>query len=319
MKNCLLIIPYFGYFPNYFQLFLDSCAFNKDIDFLILTDDRRNFNYPQNVLVKYCSFGELKGIIKNKIDDRITFDLPMKLCDFRPAYGYLFAEYLDEYKYWGHCDIDLIFGDLNSLLIPIITTELYDKIFNLGHLTLYRNREDINKLFFQEINEKGDGSVFFKQNMCKFDEENHNHSIVAYAIKNNLKIYTQQLEADIATKSNTLILDLYDFVTNSHKYVRQKNLFIFDNGKVKQFYLENKKLKMREYIYIHLQKRKMEVMVSPNINRYVIAANRFYVPDCGLEYLTDVKFKQIKTFFPNLHYINLRFKNLKTKMARLFK
>lgn len=321
MKNCLLIIPYFGFFPNYFQLFLNSCGFNKNIDFLIFTDDRRTFNYPNNVYVKYCEFDNIRELVRKKIDPEVTLDNVMKLCDFRPAYGYLFQDYVNGYKYWGHCDIDLIFGDLDAFITPMINESYYDKIFNLGHLTLYRNRDDINNLFMEEIKENIKNSVFFKSSLCKFDEENHPGSIVKYAVKNKLNIYTKQLEADIATKSNRLILDEYDFFSNTHRYLRQRNLFLYDKGQIKRFYLCGNKVEMQEYAYIHLQKRKMDVDFNPinGVRSYVIAANKFYIPSLSLNDINRYKFENIKTLFINPHYLSLRWKNLKIKLRKILK
>ena len=45
---------------------------------------------------------------------QVTLDRPYKLCDFKPAYGFIFGEYLKEYDYWGHCDIDIVWGDLRG-------------------------------------------------------------------------------------------------------------------------------------------------------------------------------------------------------------
>lgn len=318
-KNCLLIIPYFGSLPNYFQLFLNSCAFNRSMDFLLFTNDRREFDYPDNVSVKYCAFDSIREIARKKIDENINLDTPKKLCDFKPTYGYLFEEYLNDYKYWGHCDIDLILGDLDHFIVPIIKESYYDKIFNLGHLTLYRNRTDINRLFMQEIQDNIKESIFFKKESCKFDEENHPRSIVKYAIKNNLKIYTNQLEADIATKSNQLILDQYDFSYDTHRYVKQRNLFIYDRGKIKRFYVDKNEIKVDEYAYIHLQKRKMDMDVAliKNAEQYVIAANRFYIPiipDLDLSNISIKDFEKIKVFFFNIHYFSLRWRNLVAKV-----
>lgn len=36
MSKCTFIIPYYGNFPNYFQLFLNSCKYNSDFEWLIL-------------------------------------------------------------------------------------------------------------------------------------------------------------------------------------------------------------------------------------------------------------------------------------------
>ncbi|WP_368731163.1 DUF6625 family protein [Lacticaseibacillus paracasei] len=37
MKKCCFVIPYFGNFPNYFQLFLNSCKKNPHYDWLFFT------------------------------------------------------------------------------------------------------------------------------------------------------------------------------------------------------------------------------------------------------------------------------------------
>ena len=34
MKKIIIIIPYFGEFPNYFDLWMKSVKYNSDIDFL---------------------------------------------------------------------------------------------------------------------------------------------------------------------------------------------------------------------------------------------------------------------------------------------
>lgn len=50
-KQCVLILPYFGKFNNYFPLFLRSCAANPSYDFLIFTDSMESYQYPSNVHV----------------------------------------------------------------------------------------------------------------------------------------------------------------------------------------------------------------------------------------------------------------------------
>ena len=56
------IVPYFGTFPQYFQLFLKSCELNPNYDWLLFTDDERLFNYPSNVHVNLISFNSLLRI-----------------------------------------------------------------------------------------------------------------------------------------------------------------------------------------------------------------------------------------------------------------
>lgn len=48
-RLCVFILPYYGKFPNYFQLFLNSCGSNPEYDWLIFTDDHTAYDYPDNV------------------------------------------------------------------------------------------------------------------------------------------------------------------------------------------------------------------------------------------------------------------------------
>ena len=51
MKKIAIIVPYFGEFPNYFPLFLNSCRYNPTVDWLLVTDIADPVDYPQNVRV----------------------------------------------------------------------------------------------------------------------------------------------------------------------------------------------------------------------------------------------------------------------------
>lgn len=41
-----------------------------------------------------------------------------KVIDLKPMFGVLFKHHLRHFKFWGHCDNDLIFGDLRKFLYP---------------------------------------------------------------------------------------------------------------------------------------------------------------------------------------------------------
>ena len=57
----------------------------------------------------------------------ISFDSAYKLCDFKPTFGTIFAEYLNEYDFWGNADIDLIYGNIRRFLTEELLSE-YDVI-----------------------------------------------------------------------------------------------------------------------------------------------------------------------------------------------
>jgi hypothetical protein len=81
------IVPYFGKFPKYFPIWLKSCEMNPTIDWLIFTDDKTSYQYPNSVKVQYISFDKLKSRIQKLFDFEIGLETPYRLCDFRVAFG----------------------------------------------------------------------------------------------------------------------------------------------------------------------------------------------------------------------------------------
>lgn len=76
------------------------------------------------------TFDELKEKIQSKFGFGIKITEPHKLCDYKPAYGYIFEDYLKEADYWGHCDIDTILGNLDKFLGDLLNQN-YAKLFAL--------------------------------------------------------------------------------------------------------------------------------------------------------------------------------------------
>ena len=127
-SSICLVVLYFGKLPNYFNLWLTSCKYNKTINFLLFIDDETKYDYPNNVKVIYTTFENIKNQIQSKFDFNISLKKPYKLCDYKPAYGYIFNEYLEKYDFWGHCDLDVIFGNLRKFLSEEILMQ-NDKIY----------------------------------------------------------------------------------------------------------------------------------------------------------------------------------------------
>lgn len=66
-KKICFIIPYFGNFKNYFQLFLNSCRLNSDINWLIITDNKDEYDYPKNVKRIELGFNDLRKRSKRNL------------------------------------------------------------------------------------------------------------------------------------------------------------------------------------------------------------------------------------------------------------
>lgn len=274
-SSICLVILYFGKLPNYFNLWLASCKYNNTINFLLFTDDKTKYDYPNNVKVIYTTFEEIRNQIQSKFDFRITLEKPYKLCDFKPAYGYIFNEYLKEYDFWGHCDLDVIFGDLRKYLPEKILKE-YDKIYRAGHFSLYKNNSEVNKVFMTFEDKNGNKlyeRVFSSKESLFFDENGvKNEGILNYFTKTGLTIYDNKENiADISIKYNNLLMlfNTYRMHTSIFEY-NNKN----EQSKLYAYVKSNDRIFKIEYMYIHLQKRNMELLTR-NTNNFFIVPNKF--------------------------------------------
>lgn len=153
-KNIALIICYFGKLPWYFNYFVHTCKYNSSIDFIIITDNQNWINdLPPNVIVVYKTLDEINSLAEKKLGFSTEIKEGYKLCDFKPVYGFLFPELLDGYDFWGHGDIDIIFGDIRNFITDEILKnhELisvrHDYI--TGYFLLFRNNTKMNTLFMK--------------------------------------------------------------------------------------------------------------------------------------------------------------------------
>lgn len=154
MKRVILISCYFGKFPWYFQLFLHTCKHNPTIDFLIVTDQSTdNHGLPDNVCMVNTTLDNLNKEFSGKLQLKTNIQEAYKLCDFKPAFGFLFPAHLKDYDFWGHCDIDIIWGNIRAFISDELLNN-YDVIsarhdYVTGSFCLWRNNRYINTLFKQ--------------------------------------------------------------------------------------------------------------------------------------------------------------------------
>ena len=278
MKKIIFICPYFGVFPNYFKLTLNSIKYNKTIDWLIITDIVQNYNYPSNVKIINMSFNELRKKVQSYFDFTIALDAPFKMCDFRPAYGLIFKDYIKGYDFWGHCDFDCIYGNLRKFL-PEEVLDNNERIYCLGHMSLYKNNKTINNIFKKKIDKDTDYKDIFAQNKSySFDEM----GIIRILSNNNINIYNDFVVADIYPWEQPLQC-VKTSINIEHKNHdsdidrKTRQVFEFDNGKLNAVYLSDKnsnEIKRKEYMYIHLQRRFMKYSID-NVNKYLIIPNKF--------------------------------------------
>lgn len=239
-----IITCYIGKLPNYFLLWLRSCEKNPGIDFMVVTDQTIPEWYPSNVSFLITNMKELSERFQKYLDFKIALNNPYKLCDFRPLFGLAFQEELYGYDFWGHCDIDLIWGDMEYF----ITNELlqsYDKIFNWGHLSLYRNNDLMNTAFKLKGGICSYREVFKNDENYAFDEITGMKRIME---KNLIPMYDETKCANISRKYYRMRLVENGIFNNFNNQV-----FYWENGKIYRAYVENDIVNRDEFLYIHFQ------------------------------------------------------------------
>lgn len=283
MKKICYIVPYFGKLPSNFQLWLTSCGTNNTVDWLLYLDDTREFDFPANVKTKYCSFDDIKKLFQKNFDFPIIIDRPWMLCQFRPSYGEIFAKDLKDYDFWGHCDIDLIWGDIRRFLSDEILIS-YDRIGFQGHSTLYKNQPDVNSRYKVEVpNQVSYKKVYSEGLACCFDE-NGMDAIYNYL---NIPYYKEPIFAHLRKYAYGFSLG---HQPKKYEYKNKYQIFEWDSGHLYRHYLYQKAVFTEEFMYLHFFCRPISYKekIYSNDARYII------YPDVVKDYDKKISFSLVK-------------------------
>lgn len=268
MKQIALILPYFGTLPNYFELWLLSAGANEPITFLIFSDcDFSKYKVPKNVHVIQMSFEQVKERVAKVLDFKFTLHIPYKLCDYRPLYGLLFADYLKGYDFWGHCDPDIIWGNLSHFITEDLLQK-YDRLYRRGHLCIYRNTQAINEAALQK-----------PSNSCISYKDVYTHRYSAHFDEG-------ELIEHLVKQAGGKAWDRVDFADISYfhkQFVLVKNgvedesvpAFRWKNGTIVGLVSTRADEDEKEYAYVHLQKRKMTCPTKIQYNDFLVIPNEF--------------------------------------------
>lgn len=296
MKTTICVIGvYFGKLPDYFNLWLHSCKHNSDIDFLLVGDNFPD-ELPENVRKIDMTLPEFKNLADKKLGLDTALTIPYKCCDFKVVYGIIFEDYVKNYDFWGHCDFDLIFGDLRAFFTEDIFSK-YDRVLPLGHLSLYRNTKECNERYKLKGSQIGDYlEIFTNTRNYAFDEWYGICKIYNY---NHFPMYDKIIFADISTKFNRFRLAL---LNKNYK----KQIFYYENGKTFRGYYKHGEFFKDEFIYIHFQKRKIFSTITPEPDAFYIGPDGFHKkePYCfpTMEEIKKFNPEDKYEFFKSLYY-----------------
>ena len=264
-----VISVYFGELPSYFQLWLDSCGNNTFFDWNVFTDaPTGTYRTPRNVKYSRLTLEGFGEIVSKYLRFDIKITSPYKVCDFRPLF-HILLDPNERYEFWGHCDIDMIFGDMDKFLTPDLFRN-YDKIFGVGHLTLYRNDEKTNS-FFQRPHPNLDWrEIVSRSEHYGFDEHIGVNRI--WKLHNGRFFENESIIADI--DPGITRFERASTFERIHNYRHQ--VFWVDRGAVKRLYECAGRIQEESFMYIHFQKRKLPPPTFlPDTGRYYITPGGF--------------------------------------------
>jgi uncharacterized protein DUF6625 len=170
-QKIAILIPYFGEWPGWIDFFIESCRWNRGIDWIIFNDRDLPENRSRNVRHIRTSFADYKTLVSDALGIRFTAAEPYKLCEIRPALPYVHRDLVAGYDFVGFGDLDVIYGDLRSFYDEELLAS-YDLFSShssrvSGHLCLMRNRVDVVTAFERDRHWR---TTFERQEYMNFDE-----------------------------------------------------------------------------------------------------------------------------------------------------
>jgi hypothetical protein len=243
-NKVIMLMPYFGKWPKYLDLFFKGCENNKWLDIYIFTDCPIPKEYPSNVFFIKFSLKKIEDLMSSKLNIRnYNLKSSYKLCDIKPTYAYMFEDWIQEYDYWGYGDIDLIYGNMWSFYSPKIEKG-YDIISSRqeivsGSFTLIKNTQYNNALFKKLENFE---NLVRSDRYEAIDETSHNMTIWQGLDKLELP---KSSFTYIAAYEHSLGNIKVSFETIISEDLKKNDLVIYRNG---QLFNDNQEIAYFHYV-----------------------------------------------------------------------
>lgn len=258
-KSIVILIPYFGKFPEWSDLFFETLKTNSTIDFYFITDcDIERYQAP-NIKYQKLSFENYIALVNEKGVLNFKPQNAYKLCDLRPLFGYIHEDIFKNYDFYGWADMDIIFGDIRSFYTDNILSK-YEVLSThenrlSGHFSLFKNTVK-NRIIYKEIyrwkealmnpefvgiDEHGLTNAY---TMTIFDKVNEkfNWNIENFITRFFSKLKMKKLYMKEQYTTPFTDIPWTDGTTNSN----QPEVWFYKNG-----IITNTRNKEKEFIYLH--------------------------------------------------------------------
>lgn len=287
-KKIIFIVPYFGKFRSDFSFWMRSVEDNPTVDFILFTDQVLS-DIPDNVSCVKCDLAFIQQLAKKNVWPECRLEHPYKLCDYKTAYGELFCDYIKGYDFWGHCDVDQVFGNIRRFITDDIL-ERHDRIGVEGFFTLYHNTPEVNHHYWN-LGEDFIKQAFTEQGIFGLDEwgpggkgggtsnwwiDNKRERLWMELVFDSIEPYTYEF----ATKKG-----ICDGVSDI--------IFCYNHGTLMRYGLHKGKVMATETLLTHVQKRPVTVKTTENNRFAIIPPGKYvdFIDDVTPMYLRKLRLK----------------------------
>ncbi|MGN9010571.1 DUF6625 family protein [Lactobacillus amylovorus] len=214
-----MLIPYFGKFPEWFNLYLYSCSKVKKIDFYFFTDCQIPSKIYDNTKFIKITYHHYCDLVSRKLNLNFFPSSPYSLVNVRPFMNIIHSNIAENYRFWGFSDIDLVYGDTSYILDPrfldkydLITTHS-DRV--AGHFTIIKRDGKYDKIALKIKNWRK--KIVSKK--AGFDEKDFSEVVYPPFILLG-KLWWHLFSKFMPSEK------MYYFYNIAHKLIRSKALFL---------------------------------------------------------------------------------------------
>jgi len=248
---------------------MKTCQNNGNIQGLLITDQTsQTQRLPSNVQLLPTTLMALRARFSEVLGVDAALNAPYKIYDFRPIFGLAFDEILRGFHFWGHVDLDQLFGRISEF-IPWKSIDHYDRLFHRGSFSLYKNSDRANNLFRLPHPTLSLNEPFVNPVNFWFDETNGIYQIA----RNNGVPYYENNDAVGNLVQTSARMEL-----SCRGFGARHQAFLIEDGRALQIYWADGAIQRREFMYFHIQRRLFPGFVAEEfqgVNSWRITAQGF--------------------------------------------
>lgn len=262
-----MFAPYFGpdknqSFSNYFEYWQKSAAANREIDFFIPTNlDFSRYRKYDNIHFIEMSAEVFWEKIQSILDFPISHDY-YKTGEYRIFFGIIFSDIIQGYDYWGITEFDMIYGDILKFVGEYLERGV-NVVGKTAPFRLIKNTYEMNHMPFWDLKE-------FEHPLTLEVAFSTDYTWYFSEIRGmNVRYYQAGIE--IAS-----IDHCFGDITSKYPNLTCYGMsgvwgFNWQDG---HLYGYNDQSEKREFLAIHIQKRKMQVLSESPADKFCIVPDR---------------------------------------------